>query len=533
MLSSALEQNLVQRVAVGDIFRRRATATPHFEAVSEQRGDQTLRLTFRELNNRLNQFARALRARGFEKGDRIGLLGLNSTEYLIALYGCAKGGYVAVPINPGLNPKDVGYILGHAEVTGLVVDDILFPLIAALKDTLTAIKLKVAILYTGAGLPDDYEEFNAMIADQSEDEVEDVIIEDRDTFEILYTSGTTADPKGVLISHLTVFIMSLTNSIEIKVALGSVGTTLMPLFHCAQQTFSTTFFHVGGKTVILRGFDPAVMLDTIAREKLQVMFALPAMYRAMLDHPRLQAVDVSSMQRCVYAMAPMDQRTLEDGIRAFGAEFFLGTGQTECFPSTNSFRGEFQLTKKGNYWGESAVTLDTAVMDDEGNLMPQGQVGEIVWRGPGTMQGYLKNEAATAASRRFGWHHSGDLGYYDEDNLLVFVDRKKDMIKTGGENVPSVKVERTLLANPAIAAAAVVGLPNERWVEAVTAFVVATPGMALNEADVINAAKAELGGFEVPKKVVIVDQLPLTSTGKIKKNVIRDNYQSLYKEQDR
>jgi acyl-CoA synthetase (AMP-forming)/AMP-acid ligase II len=258
-----------------------------------------------------------------------------------------------------------GYILGHAEVTGLVVDDILFPLIAALKDTLTAIKLKVAILYTGADLPGGYEEFNAMIADQIEDEVEDVIIEDRDPFEILYTSGTTADPKGVLISHLTVFIMSLTNSIEIKVALGSVGTTLMPLFHCAQQTFSTTFFNVSGKTVILRGFDPAVMLDTIDREKIQVMFALPA--------------------------------------------------------------------------------------------------------------------------------------------------------------------------NPAIAAAAVVvvvvvGLPNKRWVEAVTAFVVATPGMGLNEADVIGAAKADLGGFEVPKKVVIVDQLPLTSTGKIKKNVLRDNYQSLYKE---
>ena len=245
MLTSELEQNLVQRVAVGDIFRRRAGATPDLEAVSEQRGDRSLRLTFQQLNNRLNQFARALRARGFEKGDRIGLLGLNSTEYLIALYGCAKGGFVAVPVNPGLNPKDIGYVLNHAEVSGLVVDDILFPLMAALGAALPRVKLKVAILYTGADLPDGYEEFNAMIADQPEDEVEDVIIEDRDPFEILYTSGTTADPKGVLISHLSVYIMSLSNSIEIKVGLGSVGTTLMPIFHCAQQTFSTTFFSCG------------------------------------------------------------------------------------------------------------------------------------------------------------------------------------------------------------------------------------------------------------------------------------------------
>ena len=529
MLSSELEKNLIQRVAVGDIFRRRASADPDREATSEQRGELSIRLTYKELNNRLNQFARALRERGFVKGDRIGLLGLNSTEYLIALYGCAKGGYVAVPINPGLNPKDIGYIINHAEVCALVVDDILFPLMDALGDAIPGIRFKCAILYTGAHLPPGYEEFNAMIQGASADEVEDVIIEDRDPFEILYTSGTTSNPKGVLISHLSVFIMSLSNSIEIKVGLGAIGTTLMPAFHCAQQTFSTTFFHVGGKTVILRGFDPALMLETIHREKIDVMFALPAMYRAMLDHPRVKEVDVSSMQRCVYAMAPMDQRTLEEGIEVFDAEFFLGTGQTECFPSTNSFRGEFQLTKKGNYWGESASTLDTAIMDDDGKLLPQGQIGEIVWRGPGTMQGYLKNPEATAESRKFGWHHSGDLGYFDEDNLLVFVDRKKDMIKTGGENVPSVKVERTLLADPRIAAAAVVGLPNERWVEAVTAFVVAAPGEELKEEDVILRAKGELGGFEVPKKVVIVKELPMTSTGKIKKNVIRDDYQELYK----
>jgi len=529
MNASELERNLVQRVAVGDIFRRRAGADPQREAISEQRGDRTIRLTYRELNDRLNQFARALRARGFQKGDRIGLLGLNSTEYLIALYGCAKGGFTAVPINPGLNPKDVAYILNHAEVSALVVDDILFPLVAALKDAIGGVRFKCAILYTGAALPDGYDEPNAMIADPPVDEVEDVIIEDRDTFEILYTSGTTADPKGVLISHLSVFVMSLSNSIEIKVGLGSVGTTLMPAFHCAQQTFSTTFFHVGGKTVIFRGFNPQVLLETIQHEKINVMFVLPAMYRALLDHPKIKTVDLSSMQRCVYAMAPMDQRTLEEGIKTFGAEFFLGTGQTECFPSTNSFRGQYQLTKKGNYWGESSCTLDTAVLDDNGKRLPPGQVGEIVWRGPGTMTGYLKNPEATAQSRKFGWHHSGDLGYFDEDGLLVFVDRKKDMIKTGGENVPSVKVERTLLANPQIAAAAVVGLPNERWVEAVTAFVVPAPGTDLKEEEVIAAAKKELGGFEVPKRVVVLKEMPMTSTGKIKKNILREQYQGLYK----
>ncbi|MGB9847570.1 MAG: class I adenylate-forming enzyme family protein, partial [Desulfotomaculales bacterium] len=336
-------------------------------------------------------------------------------------------------------------------------------------------------------------------------------------------------PKGVMISHLSVFIMSLTNAIELGIIRGSVGTTLMPLFHCAQQTFTTTFFHVGGKNVLFRGFDPAATLEAIERERIDVIFCLPGMYRAMLDHPGIKEHDLSSVRSCVYAMTPMDRKTLEEGIKVFGADFMLGTGQTEFFPSTNAFRAEWQLKKRGNYWGESALTVDTAVMDEEGNLLPPGQTGEIVWRGPAAMEGYFKNPEATGESRKFGWHHSGDLGYFDEDRLLVFVDRKKDMIKTGGENVPSVKVEQILLSHPRIESAAVVGLPHERWSEAVTAFVVPKKGTQLTEEDVIAFCKKELGGFEVPKRVVLLEELPKTATGKVQKHVLRERYRELYK----
>jgi len=199
----------------------------------------------------------------------------------------------------------------------------------------------------------------------------------------------------------------------------------------------------------------------------------------------------------------------------------LGTGQTECFPATNVFEASQHLDKSGNYWGLSTVALDTCVMDDNGNILPPGEVGEIVWRGPGVMEGYYKDEEATVESRKFGWHHSGDLGSFDEDGQLLFVDRKKDMIKTGGENVASIKVELAILGDHRVDQVAVVGLPDERWIEAVTAFVIPMKGSQITEQDIIQLCKRELGKFEVPKKVIFMDSLPVTSTGKVRKNILR------------
>jgi len=198
--------------------------------------------------------------------------------------------------------------------------------------------------------------------------------------------------------------------------------------------------------------------------------------------------------------------------------------------TTKNFKPEWQFKKKGNYWGEPALTVETAIMDDNGNILPRGEVGEIVRRGPAHLIEYWKDPGATDDSRKYGWDHSEDIGYFDEDGLLAFIDRKKDMIKTGGENVPSIKVEKALLADARIQGAAVVGLPHERWVEAITAFIVRQPGAKLTEDDVVKLCKENLGGFEVPKKVVFLDALPITSTGKIKKNVIKDQYKDIYRD---
>jgi long-chain acyl-CoA synthetase len=208
----------------------------------------------------------------------------------------------------------------------------------------------------------------------------------------------------------------------------------------------------------------------------------------------------------------------------------LASGQTEMYPLTVYFRPEEQLKRIGPYWGAPSILDDTAVMDDNGRLLGEGEIGEIVHRGPNVMEGYYKNPEATAEARAFGWHHTGDLGMWDK-GLLVFKDRKKDMIKTGGENVPSVKVESTLLRHPAVANVATVGLPHEYWTEAVTAFVVLKPEQSVSEGELLAFCKQHLAGFETPKVVRIVDALPMTATGKIQKHVLRHEYQDLYKKE--
>ncbi|MGC8660260.1 MAG: AMP-binding protein [Desulfomonilaceae bacterium] len=522
-----LEHNLAQRVSLGDIFRRQARHIPDREALVEKRAGERISFTYKTLNDQLNRFASALKDSGLKPGSKVAIIGPNSWELVVAMYGCAKGGFIAVPLNPRLGPDDIIFMLNHSEPEIIVVDDILCPLIDKIKDKCKTLKDFISIPATGNKCPEYFVDFKTFLGDQSEEEFEQVVW-DRDPFAILYTSGTTARPKGVVLSHLSFYIMSLSNLIEMKIFREHNGAIVMPMFHCAQQTFATTHFHIGAKNVICRSFDPCAMLEVIQEEKIGSLFLLPMMWRTMLDHPRIKEYDVSSLQRCTYAMTPMDKRTLEQCMETFGPNFLLGTGQTEFFPSSECFKPEWQLEKMGNYWGDPALTVETAIMDEDDNLVPSGQMGEIVRRGPGHLIEYFKDPDATDEIRKFGWAHSGDLGYFDEDGLLVFVDRKKDMIKTGGENVPSIKVERAILSDPRVSEVAVVGLPHEKWVEAVTAFVVPKEKTLLSEEDVIAICKKELGGFEVPKRVVMVEELPKTTTGKLQKNIVKKQYWDLY-----
>jgi len=356
-----------------------------------------------------------------------------------------------------------------------------------------------------------------------------VLVADRAPLSYLYTSGTTSFPKCVVGSHLAIYLESMSTALDNGWNATDRFAAMMPMFHTAQlNAFCTPAVLVGATIHVLRGFDPAVFLDTVERERITQVFGLPMMYRAALEHPSFGDRDVSSLRRAVYAMAPMPDALIRACLAGFDCDFALLFGQTEMSPCTTFFRPEHQLTHIGAV-GTPITGVQVAIMAPDGELLPRGEQGEIVYRGPSTMTEYLRNAEATATAFEHGWFHSGDVGRFGEDGVLWFADRSKDVIKTGGENVASIEVEKAIYAaDPRIAEAVVVGLPHARWTEAITAVVVPKPGERIDEAELIAALKQRLDGFKVPKAVVVVDELPKTSTGKIQKNVVRRHHVDLY-----
>jgi long-chain acyl-CoA synthetase len=516
---AAVEENLLNRITLGDTLHRSARKFGERTALIE--GAQ--RMTYAQLDAATNQFAHHLLDSGLEAGDKVAMICNNSIQFLIAAYGILKAGLVWVPVNTMLAPGDMRFILEHAEAALVVIDDQLFAN-PALREVLDELQLPVRVCELGG--PADYS-----VMDSLRDmpvTLPETIIDERDLAMIVYTSGTTGRPKGAMHSHRSVHSALVSNIATMGVHPADIFSGILPLFHCAQFALAASALAAGAGMTLQRGFDPTALLDTLARDRVTVMVGLPLMYGALLAHPGRAERDLTSLRLCVYAMAPMAQPLLRRLIAELCPNFALGSGQTEIFPMTMYFAPDEQLRRFGNYWGQPCIVNELAIMDADGTLLERGQVGEIVHRGPNVMLGYYKDPEATAQARRFGWHHTGDLGMIDPDGQLLFKDRMKDMIKTGGENVPSVKVEEVLLRHPAVANAAVVGVPHPQWGEGIAAFVVLRPGAECDGATLQRHCREHLAGFEVPKHVGLIAQMPTTSTGKIQKHVLRGANQELF-----
>jgi long-chain acyl-CoA synthetase len=509
----------IGRVAIGDILRRAAKRFPDRIALT----DGERRVSFTEIERDANRFANYLVARGLRPGEKISTICNNSVEFVKALFGIHRAGLVWVPINTMLGAADMDYILDHAGVGFALIDDNLH----AQPERRAALEKRgvdlIAIDLTGNAATQGLESFTDLIKGHSDVEPE-IAFDDRDLAMIIYTSGTTSRPKGAMHCHLAVVMAVMSNAIEMSLTRHDGISGQFPLFHCAGHVLLLSYLSVGGKMALMRGFDPVVAMEAIARDRLTVFVGLSLMYQAILDHPRRGDYDLTSLRTCIYTMAPMGRPLLERAIAELCPDFVLTSGQTEMYPATTMSQPDRQLLRFGNYWGESLIVNETAIMDDDGHLLPRGQVGELVHRGPNVMLGYYKDPEATAAARKFGWHHTGDLALIDAQGEVLFIDRKKDMIKSGGENVASVKIEETLLAHPAVQNAAVVGLPHPQWGEAVAAFVKLKPGAQAEEAEIAEHCRKHLGGFQVPKLVRILDEMPMTATGKLRKVELRQQF---------
>jgi acyl-CoA synthetase (AMP-forming)/AMP-acid ligase II len=559
-----LQTNLIQRVNVGDLLTRSAARYPARLAVAD--GDR--RLTYAGLNALANRVAHALLGRGYRRGDALAVASGNSLEFLATYFACAKTGVVCVPVNLGWRADEVAYVLGHSGARGMLVETQLVPAMAPALDKATEVAEVVVAPGTGGGggggggggeggssppAPHPPTEVAEVVVapgtggpwearpagrtwltfDQLTDGADqagpECSVADRDPLSYLYTSGTTSFPKGVVGSHTAVYLQSLSVALEAKFGEDDRFAALLPMFHTAQlNAFCTPAAAVGAALFLQRGFDAAGLLDLIESEHITQLFALPMMYRALLEHPGIAARDLRSLRRACYAMAPMPDAQLRRCLEVFGCDFYLLFGQTEMSPVATFFRPEHQLSHPGAV-GTPVTNVQAAIMDSGGQLLGTGQEGEIVYRGPHAFTGYLKNPEATAEAFAHGWFHSGDVGHFDGDGVLWFSDRRKDVIKTGGENVASIEVEKAVYAaDPDIAEAVVVGLPHERWTEAITAVVVPRAGARLDPRAIIDGVKERIDSYKAPKAVIVTDELPKTSTGKIQKNVVRQRYADYY-----
>ncbi|MEJ8278693.1 AMP-binding protein [Pseudonocardia spirodelae] len=516
-----LQRNLIGRVNVADALTRSAAARPAQVAVVD--GDRSL--TYPELDAWVSRLARGLAARGYARGDALALASGNSAEFLAVYYACARLGLVCVPVNPGWRPDEVAWVLGHSRARGIVVES---QLVAALAPAWAQVPA-VADVFVAPGTGGPSGGGTPLAELETGGGPVEVLVEDRDPLSYLYTSGTTSFPKGVATSHLAITMESFSAALDSGWSAADRFLAMMPMFHTAQlNAFCTPAVLLGATIHVARGFEPGAFLDTVECERITQVFGLPMMYRAALEHASFAGRDLSSLRRAVYAMAPMPEPLIRACLDGFGCDFALLFGQTEMSPCTTLFRPEHQLSHVGAV-GTPITGVQVAIMDEGGALLGAGEQGEIVYRGPSTMTGYLDDEAATDEAFRHGWFHSGDIGSFGEDGVLWFADRSKDVIKTGGENVASLEVERAVhAAAPDVAEVVVVGLPHARWSEAVTAVVVPRPGATIDPDALVAALKGHLDGYKVPKSVIVVDELPRTSTGKIRKNVVRDAHTGHY-----
>ncbi len=391
----------INRIAIGDTLRRSAARDPEAVALV----DGTRRYNYRDLDTEVNRFANYLLSLGIPKGAAVATLCLNSADLVIAVYGIAKAGLVWVPVNALLQGEALRYILEQVEVQLVIADDEL--LAHTIVDIRACCQRLLVISASGAPMvgTNEHGRFADALTGQPSDEPQ-VDIDGSDLAQVMYTSGTTARQKGVMISHQAVYISSLANAIEADVRPDDTMAAVMPIFHCAQHTLVATVLCRGGTVAIVRRFEPESFMHIVSSLRVSWLFMLPMMYRAVLDHPRRKDFDLSSLRYCMYGMAPIDRTTLLRLTQELCPSFALGSGQTEAYPASCVFKPEYQLAKSGPYWGEPSLIDDMAIMDDNGNLLPRGAIGELVMRGPNVMLRVLQEPRGNGRGSRFGWHHT-------------------------------------------------------------------------------------------------------------------------------
>jgi acyl-CoA synthetase (AMP-forming)/AMP-acid ligase II len=458
--------------------------------------------TFAEADRRADALAAALRSQGVRPGDRVALLAQNELEYIEVQAGVARAGAALVPLNVRITARELSYIIDDARPSVLIAGPGL---------TETAAALGVTVWPLDAAHP--------LAAGGSESELSDALA----PAQVLYTSGTTGRPKGAVISHGALQARYNAAGIEAGVRADHVFLQPLPMFHIA-GTLGNAFTYAGATHVSVRRFEPAAFLALIGRHGVTHTVVVPAVLNALVHDPAVAGAELSTLQVTLYGGAPIAPELLRTAARALPCGFGQFYGMTEIFIATilgpddhDPALGPERLASAGR----DVVGLQVRVVDQDGAPATTGQVGEIVARGPAVMDGYWNAPQASGEALRGGWMHTGDLGYISADGYLHVVDRLGDMVISGGENVYPREVEDVLFECPGVIDAAVIGIPSERWGEAVHALLIPAAGHELREAEVIAFCRERLAGYKVPKTIELVDGFPRNAAGKVLKRSLR------------
>lgn len=475
-------------------------------------------ISFDELNRRANQVANALLGAGLKKGDKVIVYLFNCFEYPEILFGCSKAGIIVVPISFFSAPPEVEFVVNHSDAKALITSKSLSDTVQKIRHNIPNIRYVIVIDGEGPG-EIDYEAWR----NKASEEKPGIDIDENDIFYIGYTSGTTGNPKGYMMSHRARVLCGLAASVEFAIGPEGVNLTVAPIYHAAPIAFLLTNLYLGATVVILPTFNPVELLADIERYKITNGFFVPVMLSWITSLPDeiFNKYDLSSLKQIVSAGAALPTTTKEAVIRRFSnAELFEFYGSSEA-PICTNLRHKDQM-RKVNCCGKPVLGWEIKLLDkDFKEIKEPNTVGEIFAKSEYLFSGYYNNDEATKASFHDGFFSAGDMGKFDEEGYYYIVDRKKDMIVSGGINIYPAEVEVCLLKHPAVEDVAVIGIPDERWGEAVKAVVIPKEKMSVSEEDLIAFCKDKIAKYKIPKSVSFVDAMPRNPTGKILKKELR------------
>jgi len=481
------------------------------------------RHTFREVNQRVNSLVNALADLGVGKGDRVGILAYNCSQYF-EVFGLAKAGRVCVPLNYRSVGRELSYLINNSEISALIVESEFVDVVESIRHELDGVRTLICLDAEVEGMLNYEELIGRFPPDEPTDE-----IEADDPCILFYTSGTTGRPKAAIHTHRS--MVAEATLPHRNLSPDDIVLCVMPFFHVGGlAAHMVAAFAAGATIVIHKKFDESLVLEAIEKEGPTYIFLVPAMIIRLLEHPNLSQYDLSSLHAVGYTGAPMPVEALRRGVRLLGEVFVQELGQTETLNMSvlkredHKVEGSPKELRRLESAGKPLKAGELRIVDEQGRDVPVGEPGEIIARSDRMMKGYWRLPMDTAETIKDGWLHTGDVGKMDEDGYIYVVDRRKDMIISGGENIYPREIEEVLYMHPAVLEAAVVGVPDDKWGESVKAVVVLRPGSAVCEEEIIEFCKDHMASYKKPRSVEFWDDFPRTGSGKIKKGEIRESY---------